>query len=367
MNESAEYDRHLRRAITLARRGLDTVSPNPAVGAVVVRYGRVVGEAWHRRAGAPHAEPAALEAAGELAAGATLFVNLEPCCHRGRTPSCADAVIEAGVSRVVACIEDPNPLVGGKGFAKLRSAGIEVDVGRLAARAERLNEVYLHCVRRRTPFVHAKAGLSLDGRIATAAGESRWITSESARRYSQRLRRRYDAILVGVGTLIADDPLLTARVKGGGAIHRIVVDSRLRTPADAKIFSAAATGDIIIATTEHADKGRAGELRSRGADVVVCGARDEKVDPEQLLGILFQRGITGVVVEGGGETIAAFLGAGLVNTVTFVYAPKIIGGHRAVPAVGGRELERLGDAMRLRDLRSFRLGPDIAIEGYCVR
>jgi len=366
MNESAEYERHLRRAITLACRGLDTVSPNPAVGAVIVKEGRVVGEGWHRRAGAPHAEALALGAAGADAAGATLFANLEPCCHRGRTPPCVDAIIEAGIERVVACIEDPNPLVGGKGFAKLRSAGIEVDVGRLASRAERLNEVYLHCVRRRAPFVHVKAGLSMDGRIATAAGESQWITSERALRYAQRLRRRYDAILVGVGTLLADDPLLTVRVKGGGAIHRIVIDSRLRTPPDAKVFSAAAAGDILIATTENADMGRLSELRSRGAEVVVCGTRDEKVDLAQLLDILFQRGITSVMVEGGGETIAAFLEAGLVNKVTFVYAPKIIGGHRAVPAVGGRELTRLGDAVSLRDLRSFRLGPDIAIEGYCV-
>jgi len=364
---SEQDEKHLKRTIALARRGLGTVSPNPAVGAVIVRAGEVVAEGWHRRAGEQHAEAAALAKAGGLARGATLYVNLEPCCHHGRTPPCTDAIIAAGVRRVVFCTLDPNPLVNCQGAGQLLDAGIEVEQHPLQA-ARKLNEVYLHFIRKRRPFVHVKAGLSMDGRIATAAGQSQWITSERARRYAHGLRRRYDAIAVGIGTVLADDPRLNIRKGSRGAIHRIILDSHLRVRADARIFSTSSEGDIIIATTESADRGKAKELTERfGARFIYCDSGpDGRVDLGCLLSLLAAEQVSSLLVEGGGQVIAAFLGAGLVDKVTFVYAPIIIGGRKAVPVVSGPELGRLEDALRLRDLRAFRLGPDIALEGYPI-
>ena len=326
----------------------------------------MISEGWHRRAGEEHAECLALKKAGKLARGSTLYVNLEPCNHFGLTPPCTEAIINAGVNRVVACIVDPNPLVQGKGIKRLRDAGLGVDVGHLQAQAEKLNEVYIHFIKNRTPFVHVKAGLSMDGRIATASGQSQWITSDRARRFAHRLRRRYDAILVGIGTVLADDPRLNVRLEGDGEIQRIILDSRLRTSPDARIFSVAEGQDIIIATTDTAKRERLDILRSRGAEVIVCTSKNDRVDLNELMRLLGERRITSVLVEGGGAVIAGFINAGLVNKVTFVYAPKIIGGKGAVPVVGGKDIENLDDAYELKNLRCFRLGPDIAVEGYPV-
>jgi diaminohydroxyphosphoribosylaminopyrimidine deaminase/5-amino-6-(5-phosphoribosylamino)uracil reductase len=364
---TAEDIRFLKRTFVLARRGLNSVSPNPAVGAVIVKGGLVIAEGWHRRAGQPHAEVVAIEKASGKTEGATLYVNLEPCCHLGRTPPCTDAIIAAGIGRVVACITDPNPKVNCNGIKNLRGAGLEVEVGHLAPQAERLNEVYLHRTRIGRPFIHVKAGLSLDGRIATAAGESRWITSERARLYAHRLRQRYDAILVGIGTVLADDPRLTVRAEGGGSIHRIVVDSRLRIPLDARMFSLESGGKTFIATTDAGSEDKIRILVERGVEIIKCADKENKVDLECLLDKLNEREITSVLVEGGGEIIAGFFRAGLVDKVTFVYAPKIIGGRQSVPVVGGGDIELLEDALKLRDLRCFRLGPDIAVEGYTLR
>lgn len=360
--------RFLKRTFTLARRGLNTVSPNPAVGAVIVKEGKVVGEGWHRRAGESHAEVKALKAAGAEAKGATLYVNLEPCCHWGRTPPCTDAIIAAGVDRVVACSPDPNPRVNCSGIERMRQAGIDVEVGTLSDQAEKLNEVYFHNVHNGRPFVHVKAGLSMDGKIATASGESKWITSERARRYAHRLRQRYDSILVGIGTVLADDPRLTVRIDDeGGSIHRIIVDSRLRIPLNARLFSLESGGIIFIATTDAAEASLAKEIEKLNVEIIYCSSKNEQVDLECLVKLLGERGITSVLVEGGGEMIAGFFKAGLVDKVTFVYAPIIIGGRKATPVVGGSELESLSAAYRLRDLRCFRLGPDIAVEGYPER
>lgn len=359
-----EDETFLRRALTLAANGLQTVSPNPAVGALVVRDNQVIAEGWHIRAGEQHAETVALARAGEEARGAALYVNLEPCCHYGRTPPCCDAIIRAGIRRIVACTSDPNPKVNGGGFRALDAAGIELSFGFLVNEAERLNEVYFHFMRTRRPFVHVKAGMSLDGRIATSSGKSQWITSDESRRYAHRLRQRYDAILVGAKTLAVDNPRLDVRVEGGGVISRVVLDSRLSLDPGARIFQAEAGGAVIIATTADAPERKIREIRDLGADVIVCAEKDGRVAIDDLLAKLGERTITGMMVEGGGETIAAFFAAGAVQKVTFVLAPLIIGGHASVPVVGGAEIDELAEAWRLKDLRSFSLGPDIAIEGY---
>jgi diaminohydroxyphosphoribosylaminopyrimidine deaminase/5-amino-6-(5-phosphoribosylamino)uracil reductase len=254
--------------------------------------------------------------------------------------------------------------VNGKGLEILHSAGVEVVCGFLAEEAETLNEVYFHFMRTGLPFVHIKAGMSMDGRIASSTGKSQWITSETARRYAHRLRQRYDAILVGKRTLLADDPRLDVRVEGGGTIHRIVLDSMLELPEDARLLHSNAGRDIIIATTDAAPPEKIKRLQGANANVLVCERDNGKVALTDLCIRLGKVNITSILVEGGGETIASFLMSRLANKITFVYAPMIIGGTKSVPAVAGSDIDELTEARRLRKLRSFKLGPDIAIEGY---
>lgn len=356
----------LRRTFKLARKGVQSVSPNPVVGAVVVKNNRIIAEGWHLKTGCNHAEVNAIESAGDLVGGSTIYVNLEPCCHYGRTPPCTKAIINAGITRVVACTVDPNPLVNGGGFKELLDAGVEISFNNLVQEAEKLNEVYFHFMKTGKPFIHIKAGMSMDGRIASSTGKSQWITSEKARRYAHRLRQRYDSILVGFKTLMMDDPRLDVRIEGGGVIHRIVLDSQLNISLDAKLLKSQAGGDVIIATTDGADKEKIKTVRGTGAKVIICEENNNKVDLGNLIDHLGELGITSMMVEGGGETIASFLKDQLVNKVTFVYAPMIIGGRKSVPVVSGGEIDNLSEAFRLKDLRSFKLGSDIGIEGYPV-
>jgi diaminohydroxyphosphoribosylaminopyrimidine deaminase/5-amino-6-(5-phosphoribosylamino)uracil reductase len=327
------------------------------VGAVVVAGGEVVGEGWHRRAGEPHAEVLALAAAGARARGATLFVTLEPCAHHGRTPPCADAVIAAGVRRVVACHRDPDPRVGGRGFEKLAAAGVELEVGRLAAEAVELNFAFLVSRVFGRPAVTLKWAASLDGRIATSTGESRWITGERARREALELREIHDAILVGSGTLLADDPLLTRRLgRAERPILRAIADRRLRTPPSARLFDE--EGPVVV-YTESADSGRRAALEHRGAEVVELPA----VTPAAVLDDLAGRSVLGVLVEGGGRLAGAFFDAGLWDRVAAFSAPVVIGGERAVPALGGAGAPSLAAAGRLVRVRRRRLGEDLLVTG----
>jgi diaminohydroxyphosphoribosylaminopyrimidine deaminase/5-amino-6-(5-phosphoribosylamino)uracil reductase len=327
------------------------------VGAVVVAGGEVVGEGWHRRAGEPHAEVLALAAAGERARGATLHVTLEPCAHHGRTPPCADAVVAAGVRRVVACHRDPDARVGGRGFERLAAAGIELEVGRLAVEAIELNLAYLVTRVLGRPAVTLKWAASLDGRIATVSGESRWITGERARRAALELRETHDAILVGSGTLLADDPRLTRRLgRAGRPILRAVADRRLRTPAAARLFDE--PGPAVV-YTESTDAGRRAALERRGAEVVVLPA----VDPAGMLADLAGRSVLGVLVEGGGRLAGAFFDAGLWDRVAAFAAPIVIGGEQAAPAVGGAGAASLAAAGRLAHVRRRRLGEDLLVTG----
>ncbi|MEW5762664.1 MAG: bifunctional diaminohydroxyphosphoribosylaminopyrimidine deaminase/5-amino-6-(5-phosphoribosylamino)uracil reductase RibD [Bacillota bacterium] len=365
MRRVAEEE-YMRMALALAARGRGRTSPNPMVGAVLVRDDRVVGKGYHARAGLPHAEVVAIAEAGPAARGSTLYVNLEPCCHTGRTGPCTEAIIEAGIARVVVAMRDPNPLVAGKGLSRLRAAGIEVEEGLLAQEAAQLNEVFIKYITTGLPFVVLKAAVSLDGKIATRTGASQWITGPAAREYVHRLRDTYDAVMVGIGTVLHDNPSLTTRLpEGGRDPRRVVLDSMARTPLDAKVLTqdGAAT---IIAVTEQAPAERVAALRKRGAEVLVCGP-GPRVDVLLLAKELAHREITSVLAEGGAGINGALLASGLVDKVIFFIAPLIIGGEGAPGPVGGRGAASLAEALRLENYHWRQIGQDLCCEGYLRR
>jgi diaminohydroxyphosphoribosylaminopyrimidine deaminase/5-amino-6-(5-phosphoribosylamino)uracil reductase len=340
------------------------------VGAVVVKAGRVVGQGFHLRPGLPHAEILALRQAGGQAQGATLYVTLEPCCHRNkRTPPCVPAVIRSGVRRVVVAMSDPNPSVKGRGVAALRRAGLSVTVGVARREAEELNQAYSHWITTRRPYVTLKAGVTLDGKIATAAGESKWITGPRARSEAHRYRRQVDAVLVGVGTVLADDPSLTARL--GPALKdlasrqplRVVVDSNLRIPLKARILSLQQRARTVVATTAAGNVSRIRALHQRGIEVVTLPRMGRKVSLPALMRELGRRGITSVLLEGGGELNAAMLNAGLVQHVRFYLAPVLLGGEDAKSVLGGKSPARQASALRLRRFKARSIGDELVVEG----
>lgn len=365
-------------ALGLAARGEGQTAPNPMVGAVLVRGGHVVGRGYHTRAGAPHAEAIALAQAGSRARGATLYVNLEPCCHFGRTPPCVDAILGAGVGRVVASLEDPDPRVRGKGFRALRAAGTKVTVGPLAREARRLNESFLKRAVAGRPFVTLKAGMSLDGRIATRTGESKWITSPAARAAGRELRRQHEAVLVGVNTVLRDDPRLTARptgrsgngsrargVAGGGQPVRVVLDARLRTPPGARILTDGA-GPVIIVSLRAAPRVRRLRLEQAGALVLEVAGRDGRVSLDGALRELGRRGISSVLVEGGSEVLGSVLDGRIGDRLVLFVAGRVLGGRGALPVFGGLGAARLRDAPRLREVSVRPIGNEVWIDGRLV-
>ena len=375
--DSGARDKHfLRRALVLARRGGKT-HPNPQVGAVLVRDGRIVGEGFHRGIGTPHAETAAFAAAGEQARGATIYVTLEPCAHTTaadgslRTP-CALRCIQAGVVRVVCALTDPDSRVAGRGFERLHEAGIAVTVGVCDDAARQLLRAYVKHRTTGLPYVTHKAALTLDGKIAAPSGDSKWVTSAPARRYAHRaLRARSDALVVGVGTVLADDPKLTTRLPSGNGPDpvRVLIDSRLRTPPTAKAVRAARSspvGTLVLAVAGLADAGRRAALEAAGAQVVLVSADPEsgRVDVREAARLLAGRGLLAVLLESGGELAASWWQAGLVDEVSFFVAPKIIGGRGSATPVGGDGLgAAMANAVTLDRLTIRRFGPDIALEG----
>ena len=349
---------HLRRSLRLAARGRYRTAPNPRVGAVLVRDGEVVGSGWHRQVGGPHAEVEALREAGDRARGATLFVTLEPCSHHGRTPPCADAVIAAGISRVVACHGDPNPKVAGRGFARLRAAGIAVESGFLVEEAVRLNLPFLIANVLGRPEVTLKWAMSLDGHIATATGQSHWISSPGGRRWALGLREEHDAILVGSGTVLADDPRLDRRLGlAAGPNLRVVLDRRLRTPPEARLLTV--EGPVVI-YTESTDRQRIEALRARGAEVAHLPA----VEPGAVLADLHGRGVQSLLIEGGGEVLASFVASGLYDRVMVDCAPLLIGGKGAPSPLAGDGFADLASAPRLEGLQTGRQGGDVILAAY---
>jgi len=357
-------EHYMRQALTIAQYAAGWTSPNPMVGAVIVRNGRVVGQGWHRKAGTPHAEIHALNQAGELANGATVYVTLEPCSHHGRTGPCADALIRAGVKRVVVAMTDPNPLVAGQGLTKLRDAGIEVMEGVLANEAAKINEVFIKWISSKMPFIVLKTAMTIDGKIATYTGHSQWITGSAARKRVHELRDVYDGILVGIGTVLADNPELTTRLPEDGSNPiRIIVDSLARTPLTAKVITDG-LAQTIIAVTDRAPVEKVTALRARGVEVLIVQDGPSGVDLRELFKILGLRGITSILVEGGARINASVLEANLVDKVHWFIAPKIVGGNCAPGPVGGQGIEKLDDAKLLEDVTTECLGNDILITAY---
>ena len=359
----------MKRALCLAERGRGRTSPNPMVGAVLVKDGRIVGEGFHPRAGEPHAEIFALRQAGEQARGATLYINLEPCCYHGRTPPCTQSLIAAGVAEVHLAMFDPNPLVAGRGRAELEAAGIRTMVGEREAEARALNEVFAHWITTGRPFVIAKFAMSLDGKIATRTGDSRWITGPAARHYVHQLRDQVDAILVGVETVITDDPLLTTRLERADVRHplRVILDCTGRIPPTARVLDAALPGRTVIATTEVMPAERHQSLMAGGVEVLMLPAEDGCVSLTALLAMLGQRQVTSLLVEGGGTVLGSFFAHGLVDKVLVFLAPLIIGGRDAPTPVGGTGVACIAEAWRLERVRVRQLGPDVLISGYPIR
>ncbi len=364
MNET--HTVFMNRALALAQRGKGRTSPNPLVGAVVVNAGKIVGEGYHRKAGEPHAEIYALQAAGANAKEGTLYVNLEPCCHWGRTPPCTDAIIQAGIKHVYTAHLDPNPKVAGKGVKQLEEAGIEVNIGLCAEAAEKLNEIFIKHVSTGYPFVILKIAMSLDGKIATATGESQWITSDTSRQKVHELRDEVDAILVGIGTVFTDNPALTTRLPNekGKDATRIVLDSHGRTPAASKIFNPESEAGVIIAVTPQASAENIALLKMAGAEIIVTPVKDGQVCFKTLMGTLGSRGITSVLVEGGGKVNTSALLSGTVDKVMCFVAPKIIGGKEVPGVFDGEGIARLRDAPELKRRTITELECDLLIEGY---
>lgn len=358
-------EEYMCEALRIAANAKGRTSPNPMVGAVIVKDGKIIAEGWHRQAGTPHAEIHALNMAGELAKGATLYVTLEPCSHFGRTPPCANAIVETGIKRVVAAMSDPNPKVAGRGLQILRDVGIEVEVGICEDEARKLNEVFLKWVTTGKPFVTLKTAMSLDGKIATSTGQSQWITSEASRRRVHELRDIHDGIMVGIGTILADNPSLTTRIEGGKNPIRIIVDSNAKMPLNSNVVTDGQS-KTIIAVTKNAPTARLLSLTSAGVEIIVAGD-GAHVDLNLLMNELARREITSIFVEGGGTLNFSLLEAGLVDKVYAFIAPKIIGGREALTSIEGEGFKNLANAIKLKDISTEMIDNDVLISGYVDR
>jgi diaminohydroxyphosphoribosylaminopyrimidine deaminase / 5-amino-6-(5-phosphoribosylamino)uracil reductase len=364
---SADY---IREALDLARQGRAQASPNPMVGAVVVRADEIVGRGFHTFAGRKHAEIVALEEAGERARGATLYINLEPCSHTGRTGPCADAIVTAGVTKVVAAMQDPNPLVAGDGFDRLRRGGVEVEVASaFTAEAEKLNEAFVHFMRTSRPLVTLKTALTLDGKIAAPDDNEGWITSETARAHVQQLRHDSDAIMTGIGTVLADNCLLTDRtgLARGRPLLRIVLDSQLRLPLDSKMLQSARQ-DLLLVSTSAAPAERRKLLESHGAQVVVFDGPGGRTDLRRVVEWLSEQKYLSLMIEAGSKVNWSALESDVVDKILFYYGPKILGGMQSLPMAGGIGRRRRIDAIRVHNITIHSIPPDeFAVEGYVHR
>jgi len=361
-------DRFMWMALDLARQGRGRTSPNPMVGAVVVQGSEVVATGFHQAAGLPHAEIVALKKAGEKARGATLYVNLEPCNHHGRTGPCTEAIIKAGIARVVAATQDPNPLVPGKGFARLAEAGIKVKQGVLEDKARQLNEAFIKYITTGLPFVGVKVAMSLDGKIGTITGDSQWITGEKARQFVHRLRDQSDAIMVGIETVLKDNPRLTARVEGGGGKDpaRVIVDSTARLPLDARVIESASSAPTILAVTDQAPPEKCKALEDKGVDVIVMPHQNGRVDLKALMKKLAEREFAAVLVEGGGTLNYSLLDQRLVDKLFIFIAPLIIGGKESPTAFAGSGIESLKKAWSVENIEMKQFDQDLLLIGYPV-
>lgn len=366
MSSLAKDLEFMEMAYSLAEKARGYTSPNPCVGAVMVQAGRIVGWGYHRQAGQPHAEIIALEKAGMRAKGATLYLTLEPCVHWGRTPPCVDRLLGAGLKRVVISSLDPNPLVYKKGVARLRQAGIRVETGLLSELNSRLNETYFKYITSRIPFVTLKAALSLDGKMATASGDSRWISCQESRYFAQNLRAEHDAILVGINTVLRDDPLLTLRLEGAPRKkwHRLVLDTFLRLPPEARLLKKSDSGPVLVFTGPEVADDRVALLRQKGAEIIRVPAVRGQLDLRAVLEELGRREIASVLVEGGASVLTSFIQQKLADKVYIFLSPRLIGGEKSPTPFEGRGAEAIASSVELRKLRHFTVRNDIIVEGY---
>jgi diaminohydroxyphosphoribosylaminopyrimidine deaminase/5-amino-6-(5-phosphoribosylamino)uracil reductase len=358
--------RFMQEALRQARKGLGRTSPNPAVGAVVVRDGNIVATGYHRKAGLPHAEVEALSRLGRAGEQDTMYVTLEPCNHQGRTPPCTEAILKSGIRRVVVGMKDPNPDVSGGGCARLRKAGIEVVSGVLAPQCRRLNEAFITYITRKRPFVTLKSALTLDGWTATSTGHSQWITNERSRQFVHRLRDRSDAVMVGVGTVLADDPEMTARLKRGKGRDpvRIVLDTRLRISPDAAILHHHSPAETLLVVGDQVPASKRNPFERPGVSLVTCSAEAGEIDLTGLMDILGQRQITSLLVEGGAAVAGSLIRAQLVDKFYFFLAPKLLGGGDGMPMASGPGPLSMDGCVGLKDARVRRFDGDVLIEGY---
>ena len=362
------HENYMSYALELAKKGRGKVNPNPLVGAVLIKEGKIIGEGYHEAYGGAHAEINAIKNASEKIEGATLYVTLEPCNHYGKTPPCTEAIIQSKITRVIVGIRDPNPLVAGSGIKRLEEAGIEVIVGILEEECRKLNEIFIKYITKQEPFVLLKAAMTLDGKIATVAGQSKWITSEASRETAHQLRNVYSGIMVGIETVIKDNPLLTCRIKNGRSPVIIVLDSTLRIPMNSKIIGG--TSKVIIVAVKEIEKlvvDKVNKLEALGVQVIFVEAYNHRVDLKKLIIQLGKLGIDSILIEGGAEVNASALEAGIVDKIQFYIAPNIIGGDQAKTPVEGRGIAHLEEAIKVKDLQIQRIGEDILIEGYIIQ
>lgn len=358
---------YMQRALELAKKGIGYTNPNPLVGAVIVKEGRIIGEGYHQLYGSHHAEVNAFNNAVEDVRGADMYVTLEPCSHYGNTPPCAEAIVKKGIKRVIIGLKDPNPLVAGRGIKILEDNGIEVVTGVLEEEGKKLNEIFLKYITTKLPFCIMKTAMTLDGKIAAYTGDSKWITGEASRKYVHELRHRVAGVMVGIGTVLADDPMLTTRLEHGSDAARIIIDSSARIPLEAKVLNLESKAPTIIATTEKADRNKLKALEQKGAQIIITPLKDNGVDLAFLMKILGERKIDSILLEGGSKINYAALEAGIVDKVNAFIAPKIIGGEAAKTPVGGAGRAYMADAISLQAIEVHRFEDDIMIEGYIKR
>lgn len=361
-----DHERYMQMALDLAEKGRGWTSPNPMVGAVLVKDGRVVGRGYHQRAGGPHAEVNAIDDAGDQARGATIYVTLEPCNHFGRTPPCTRKIIDAGIRRVVVAMADPNPDVQGGGNAHLQDQGIDVTAGICEEQARTLNEGFATWVTTGSPFVILKCAATLDGRIATRTGDSRWVTGPASRRFVHQIRHAVDGIMVGVGTVKQDDPSLTTRIEGKSGLDptRIILDTHLSIPLTAKMLHQASKATTWVVCGADAAADRRSALEAIGARVIFASLDQGRIDLPALMKQLGSMGIGSLLIEGGGTVIGSAFAAGIVDKICFFYAPKILGGDDGIPMCRGTGPERMQDSLAIHDLSVFRFDTDVMLQGY---
>lgn len=360
-------EQHMSRALLIAARGEGHVEPNPMVGCVIARSEKTLSEGWHAKYGEAHAEAAALRSAREDVTGATMYVTLEPCSHHGKTPPCADAIVDAGIGRVVIAQEDPFPKVAGQGIARLRDAGIQVTTGLLLEEARQLNAPYLLRLEEERPWMIAKWAMTLDGKLASRTGDSQWISGESSRAIGHGLRGRVDGILIGRGTAAADDPLLTARPAGARVATRIVMDTTAQVPLASQLVQTADSVPVLIAVGHQAAKNKCQALRDAGCQVLLCEGDVPGERLQFLLSQLVEQGMTNILVEGGGILLGSLFDRGWIDEVHAFIAPKLIGGHEATTAIGGTGFELMSSAARLRDPKIETMGDDVYVHGRVQR